>query len=1014
MNDIMKHQLFFQLFLTCVVGALSLRPVQAQLTSISVETVLEHDGSIDVIPAGYTTYRIYANLTNEYDFVSAVYGNSQDPMFLNATDIFQSLAGGDFASNVNISPLFLEVFPELAYDSWFTIGAEDVSEGGLLQTTFGSSSEMIQNFQAGQGFLVADPIGGSWFNTFSCVGQDLATCSDGVVGFAGADLKVLIGQITTTGDVTGMFNVQVFVNGDQADIQLATGMTFSSDPDAIFGCTVPHALNYDPSVGATVDDLTCIFPCTLALDESALTVTSPTCAGSNDGIIQIEAVGAQGADYYYLNSIEGFPQNFGNFGSLLPGSYDVIVVDAADCFDTLAVTIPAVEPLAMTAELTTSVSCHNAADGVITITDVSGGDGNYMFGISNNPTELSTDLVWEGIGTTDGNNQTYSFTVFDGNGCTGTSEGILVTNPLPISVALSFNGVVDASCANIQDGEIYPIAVGGGTNSVGPFEFSVDGENYGPSPVTVTGGTYTVTARDPLGCTATLENEVVVGPPAILVNAAVEPELCVGQGGEVSWAPVNGDGIFTFTVNGEATTATMEGNLAPGTYTVVVTDGEGCTGEETVEVEAAVPISVAIEVIDASCFGDNDGVVTVNAEGGSGFYQYSDDGVNFIPNNQFGGFGAGSYSLFVQDQLGCVESVTANVGEPAPIVITGIVSEGVFQGEGFIDVSVTGGNLPYAYEWIGPGVSGALTQDIEGLSTGVFSIEVTDAIGCSAFQTFNLVTMTLGCTDPMACNYESGASEDDGSCDYSCLGCTNPSAFNFNPSASEDDGSCIFFAATCDFIGNPVWAGFAPGVYLGQSQVEHELGVFVNGEFVLHVPGVYEDGDGGSFNVLSWDNLTWSGLPEGVVLGAEPTDAEAGTQSCLTYSGTPFQEGVFEVTVTGDLMVSVFGNLVSAGLVSSSFTMVITPNQNGILGCTYANASNYLPVATIDDGSCVYAGCMDPEASNFQIFATTDDGSCSYECAAVEGPCMFDANNDGSIGSADLLDFLTAFGVSCE
>ena len=54
--------------------------------------------------------------------------------------------------------------------------------------------------------------------------------------------------------------------------------------------------------------------------------------------------------------------------------------------------------------------------------------------------------------------------------------------------------------------------------------------------------------------------------------------------------------------------------FGPGTYTVIVTDGEGCT-EKTVEVEAAVPISVATEVIDASCFGDNDGVATVDAEG---------------------------------------------------------------------------------------------------------------------------------------------------------------------------------------------------------------------------------------------------------------------------------------------------------------------------------------------------------------------------------------------------------------
>ena len=155
-----------------------------------------------------------------------------------------------------------------------------------------------------------------------------------------------------------------------------------------------------------------------------------------------------------------------------------------------------------------------------------------------------------------------------------------------------------------------------------------------------------------------------------------------------------------------------------------------------------------------------------------------------------------------------------------------------------------------------------------------------------------------GCSDSGACNYNPNVEMDDGSCDYR-LGLHQPCSTGYNPSATVDDGSCIFFATNCDFIGNPAWADFAPGLYLGQSQVEHELGVYVNGEFVLHVPGSYQDGDGGSFNVLSWDNLTWSGLPEGVVLGAEPTDAEASTQSCLTYSGTPFQEGVFEVTGDG-------------------------------------------------------------------------------------------------------------------
>ena len=625
----MKHgcysTLFFGLFFLS--GNVS---INAQLTSISVYPILIHDGSVGEIPEGYVTYRVYAELTNELDFVSAVYGDSEDPMFLNSSgEIFQSVAGGNLASN--IAPGFYEFFPGLQYDSWFTIGAEDASEGLDLQTTFGNGTELIQNFQAGQGFLVDDPIGGSWFNTFPCAGENLATCAEGVVGFAGADLKVLIGQITASGDISGMFNVQVFVDGNQEESQKATGITFSTNPTDIFGCTDPTATNYDPTVGATVDDLSCIFPCELEL--VPVSVTSPTCAGENDGFIQVESVGAQGADYYYIDAIAGVPMNFGNFGLLIAGTYDVIVVDAAQCSDTLSVTIPAVEPLTLTAELTSLVSCHNAADGVITITEVSGGNGDYMFAISSDPGEFSSDLVWENLGTTNGLNQTYLFSVVDGNGCYGQSEGILVTNPseVIVSIASNPNPIVDASCANNQDGEIYLEAFGGGTNSVGPFEFSVDGENYGPSPLLVTGGTYTVTARDPLGCTATLENEVTVGPPAIEVNVTVEPEICFGDNnGEMSWAPTNGDGTYIYTLNGAVTTETMAMNLAPGTYTVVVFDGEGCSGEETVEVEAASEILVASEVLDVTCFEGSDGEFSVSATGGTGSFSFSVGGSVFL------------------------------------------------------------------------------------------------------------------------------------------------------------------------------------------------------------------------------------------------------------------------------------------------------------------------------------------------------------------------------------------------
>ena len=130
----------------------------AQLTSISVETVHDHDGSIDGVPAGYTTYRIYANLTNEYDYVSAVYGDSQDPMFLNSTDIFQVGAGGDFAINVNINPIFLH-FP----GDWSTILGSPLMLRMLLKVMVLAANHV--QLQAGVGFQNFQQARASWSMT---------------------------------------------------------------------------------------------------------------------------------------------------------------------------------------------------------------------------------------------------------------------------------------------------------------------------------------------------------------------------------------------------------------------------------------------------------------------------------------------------------------------------------------------------------------------------------------------------------------------------------------------------------------------------------------------------------------------------------------------------------------------------------------------------------------------------------------------------------------------------------
>ena len=215
----------------------------AQLTSISIEPVLVHDGQTPGLEAldGYTTYRIYANLTNPLDFVSAVYGTDTSPLSLQTTgDIFQASTGGNLGTG--ITPPLFGAFPELQYDSWFTIGASFTGDGeGTVTIISAPGSNAWVPFENGQSFTISDPFGASWFTTFPCAEPeddpefDLATCADGKIGFAGDDLKVLLAQITTDGDLSGIFNIQVFPNGVQVNQQYP-GFTFSSDVGSQFGC----------------------------------------------------------------------------------------------------------------------------------------------------------------------------------------------------------------------------------------------------------------------------------------------------------------------------------------------------------------------------------------------------------------------------------------------------------------------------------------------------------------------------------------------------------------------------------------------------------------------------------------------------------------------------------------------------------------------------------------------------------------------------------------------------------
>jgi len=714
----MKHLLF-------VAGLICSLGVQAQLTSISVETYMVHDGVAIPELDGFTTYHVYANTTNSEDFVSAVFGDSDNAMaFSSAGTVYQSAPSYNYGSEPN--PALFTVIPTLEYDSWMSIGMMSSDDDGSISNI--GMSDAMDEFSSTGNFYIDDPIGGSWFFPgFPCGTTPIVDCADQYAAFGGADNQVLLAQITTDDSFTGVFNVQIFVNGLQGNTNNYMGVAFSSDMNDMFGCTDPNATNYDAT--ATVDDLSCVLPCSLALVVDS--ATSPTCNGDNDGSLNITSTGAQGSDDYYFGIDDETPSNFGIFNDLLAGDYLVQIVDGAGCEASATVTVPATEAVSLSATLTSPISCNDTNDAVITVSNAMGGDGNLEFYLQGAPETSTTEMTFSGLSA-----GTYTVIATDGNGCSANSVATLVNNPTAIQVFVTNSS--PASCFNVTDGQIIVSGFGGAVPA--SISFSVNGESGLSSPLMVPGGTFTVTGTDINGCSG-LSEEVVIGPDAIMVNAMATAVACTDDSnGIVSWAPVGGVGGFTVTVSDSTLTGSSYDGLSAGTYTVLVSDGNGCSTSEMVEVMNAVPVVATATSTSVTCSGSEDGVVSIDATGGTGSFQYSDNGNTFVATNEFDDLGADDYTFYAQDENGCIAEADVEVMSPDPIVIGGFPSEGEDTGNAVIDISVTGGTPDYSYEWTGPGVDGTTTADLEGLSSGTYTVEVTDAAGCSEVATFNVVT----------------------------------------------------------------------------------------------------------------------------------------------------------------------------------------------------------------------------------------------------------------------------------
>lgn len=326
---------------------------------------------------------------------------------------------------------------------------------------------------------------------------------------------------------------------------------------------------------------------------------------------------------------------------------------------------------------------------------------------------------------------TYTVTVTNSFGCKGTANVVVNVVDVPIVSEIVYN----ASCG-LNNGFI-DISATGGTS---PFSYQWSNNVSTQDNFSLGKGNYVVTVTDANGCKVSLSGSVgeVNGP---VVNLETNDILCAGTAtGSIVLDVVGGNGPYSFNWSNGATSQNIT-NVIAGTYHVTVVDVNGCA-----DVESAMLMQPNVLIVDkiqtdVSCFGNNQGMIDLTVSGGTAPYQYLwSDGITTQDRTNLL---AGNYTVTVTDNKFCQSSKTIAIQQPNAALnlsVSAIDISCFGLTNGTLNLTVSGGNLPYTYAWSSPDfvLFQSTQEDINELKAGSYIVTVSDAKGCTSSSQKNI------------------------------------------------------------------------------------------------------------------------------------------------------------------------------------------------------------------------------------------------------------------------------------
>lgn len=463
--------------------------------------------------------------------------------------------------------------------------------------------------------------------------------------------------------------------------------------------------------------------------------------------------------------------------NLAAGQYCVTVTDDRGCTKNDCYTVAVQDvPLSIANIQTTGVTCNGDKNGRLSF-EIKGGRPPYTITFSDNTSLQNNNGTVSKMNLGGG---PLSFTVTDE---AGTNLRDTVDIPQPVAIQVNTVAVVhdleDAGCT----GSI-TLTLKGGT---APYSVLWNSPNTGAQIINLCAGNFIPTVRDANGCSQVLPAiEVTTFRASGSATAAACPQ---DTNGRVALTIAGGTKPYTYSWRNSAgaviSTADTLKNVAPGVYTVLVSEQSGNTLTKQFTVGSTSNLNADVEVIsdyngaDISCSNATDGIIEAVGRSGSGVYTYEwRRGTTVLSTMPvLNNIGAGAYQVWVKDGLGCTVTKQINVVAPDTIQVLGNIREisCIGKTDGEIIVSASGGAFgrPYSFTWN----TGITNARISFLAAGTYTVTATDANNCKLTTSF-----TLAAPKPIQVAVETQPATDDcnGVAIAKVEGGTAPYTYNWN------------------------------------------------------------------------------------------------------------------------------------------------------------------------------------------------------------------------------------------